>query len=162
MSDPNLKTLPSARRRRTRRTKAIMLVTLALSFVGAWILLDLVASVRLEKAIAEADRTDPRWRQADLWASRAPVPDAENSALRVRMILDQLPEHWMTRRVPIEIPAPHSLAELSERLSQLDPVRRLSDQDSRRLHAGLDELKQARSLALELARMPSSAKSFVC
>lgn len=153
MSDLNLKTLPPARRRRTR-AKATILVTLALSFVGVWILLDRVADVRLEKAIAEADRSDPLWRQADLWASRAPVLDAENSALRVRMVLDQLPERWMAKRAPNETPAPHSLAELSERLSQLDPVRRLSDQDGRRLHAQLDELKPARSLALELARMP--------
>jgi hypothetical protein len=40
------------------------------AFVGAWIFLDRVADSRLEKAIAEADRTDPQWPRADVLANR--------------------------------------------------------------------------------------------
>ncbi len=80
MSDLNVKTSPPSRRRRPRWIKAMVGLTPLVLLVGAWLVLDHVAGDRLDKAIAEADRTDPRWRRADLWASRATTPDAENSA----------------------------------------------------------------------------------
>ncbi len=97
MSNLIFKTSPPARRRRPWWIKATVVLTPLVLLVGAWLVLDHVAGDRLDKAIAEADRTDPHWRKADLWASRATVPDAGNSALRVQMVLDRLPEQWMDK-----------------------------------------------------------------
>jgi hypothetical protein len=132
---------------------------LATLFGVPWIFLDRVTVHRLNKAVAEADRTDPGWRRADLWAARAPVPDAENSALLVQRVLDELPAHWMAESAENGTPASRRLAKLHNRLSQLDPSRRLSDPDGQRLHEDLDALKSARGVALELARMPKGRYS---
>ena len=129
--------------------------TVAALFVGTWILLDRAAESRLKEAVAEADRTDPRWRLADVLANRARVPDAENSALRVKRVLDQLAPDWMSPVAGNEVTAASRLYTLSNRLSQLDPLRRLSDDEGRQLHVDLADLKPARSLAIELARMPA-------
>jgi hypothetical protein len=123
--------------------------------VGAWALLDGVAESRLKNAIAESDRTDRLWRLADLWANRAHVPDAENSALRVQMVVDRIPPHWLATQAGSETGALQRLSELSSRLSQLEPRRRLSDEDGRRLHEDLGGVTPARLLALELARLPN-------
>ena len=45
--------------------------------------LQYVASSRLHRAVAEADRTDPNWRLADLERTRIRPPDDRNSALVV-------------------------------------------------------------------------------
>jgi hypothetical protein len=142
---------------RVRPPTAVIVIACATTaiLVGAWALLDGVAASRLKNAIAEADRTDPRWRQADVWASRAPVPDAENSALRVQMVVDRLPPHWLATKAGSETNALRRLTELSSRLSQLEPRRRLSDEDGRRLHEDLGGVTPARLLALELARLPN-------
>lgn len=42
------------------------------------------AASRERAAVAEADRTDPSWRSADIEAARPAVPDADNAALLVR------------------------------------------------------------------------------
>jgi hypothetical protein len=154
MSIAFLETAPLARRLRMRRIWTAIALVPAAFVVMAWIFLESMAGSRLQKAIAEADRTDPRWRHADVWASRAPVHDAGNSAVRVQMVLDRLPPRWFAEGAG-DVPAARRLAELSGRLSQLDPLVRLSDQDGRWLHDDLDGLKPARSLALELARMPN-------
>jgi hypothetical protein len=122
--------------------------------VGAWLLLDRAAESRLKRAIAEADRTGPGWRQADVWGNRAQVPDAENSALRLQTVIDQLPSQFLATQAGTDTPAAKRLSEVSGRLSRLDPLRRLSDEDGRQLHEDLDTVKPARLLALELAGMP--------
>ena len=96
--------------------------TVAALFVVTWILLDRVAESRLKEAVAEADRTDPRWRRADVLANRLDVPDAENSASRVKMVLDQLAPDWMSPADGNRATAASRLYELSDRLSQLDPL----------------------------------------
>jgi hypothetical protein len=140
---------------RMRLVCTVIALATALLIVGTWIVLDRAVGSRLKKAIAEADRTDRRWRQADLWANRAHVPDAENSALRVQMVVDRLPPHWLATQAGSETGALQRLSELSGRLSQLEPRRRLSDEDGRRLHEDLGGVMPARSLALELARLPN-------
>ena len=65
------------------------------------------------------------------------------------------PRHWMDSKARNGTPAPYSLAEFADQLSQLDPVHTLTDEEGRRLHQDLDDWKPARSLALELARMPN-------
>jgi hypothetical protein len=122
--------------------------------VGGWLLLDRAAEARLKRAIAGADRTGPGWRQADLWANRAQVPDSENSALRLQAAIDQMPSQFLATQADTDTPKAKWLSELSGRLSRLDPLRRLSDEDGRQLNEDLDTVKPARSLALELAGMP--------
>ena len=143
------------RRCRMRWVCTVIALATALLLVGTWIVLDHAVGSRLKKAIAEADRTDPRWRQAEVWASRTPVPDAENSALRVQMVVDRLPPHWLATQAGSETGALRWLSELSSRLSQLEPRRKFSDEDGRRLHEDLGGVTPARLLALELARLPN-------
>jgi hypothetical protein len=52
------------------------------------------ADGRYREAAAEADRLDPGWRLDEIMAQREKVPDAINSALRVRKIAQQLPHGW--------------------------------------------------------------------
>jgi hypothetical protein len=153
MSKPVRETAPRARggMRWIRVGLACLQVVLV---VGAWLLLDRAAESRLKRAIAEADRTGPGWRQADVWGNRAQVPDAENSALRLQTVIDQLPSQFLATQAGTDTPAAKRLSELSGRLSRLDPRRRLSDEDGRQLHEDLDTVKPARLLALELAGMP--------
>ena len=71
------------------------------------------------------------------------------------MVLDQLAPDWMSPADGNRATAASRLYELSDRLSQLDPLRRLADDEGRQLHVDLADLKPARSLAIELARMPA-------
>jgi hypothetical protein len=52
------------------------------------------ADRRYREAAEEADRLDPSWRLDDILTQREKVPDAINSALRVREIAGQLPWGW--------------------------------------------------------------------
>src|SRR4051812_45747097 len=70
-----ISTMPSEKRRRWR----LHLTALFLAVVTAWLFI--IGPSDLHRAIAETDALDPGWRLADLEAARAPVPDAENSAL---------------------------------------------------------------------------------
>ena len=76
MSKPSVDTTHGLRRIRTRLAWIWigLASTVAALFVGTWVLLDRVAESRLKGAVAEADRTDPRWRLADVLANRARFP----------------------------------------------------------------------------------------
>ncbi len=68
---------------------ALVLAVLPLGLVAfAYLSMRLMGGMRLDEAMAEADRLDPGWRFANLEASRAPYPDpAKNGidqALRVK------------------------------------------------------------------------------
>jgi hypothetical protein len=154
MSDPFSEISSPTRRRRMRWIWTMIGLTPTVFLIGGWIFLDSAAAFRLKEALAEADRTDPGWRLAEVWASRAQVPDGENAALQVQMVLDRLPQDWMADNPQNETTAPQRLSALSRRLSQLDPVHRLPDEVANQLHEDLDTLKPARSLALGLAMMP--------
>jgi hypothetical protein len=77
-----------------------ILVGCGLVFAFASIALTMLSSQnwqadrRYRAAAAEADRLDPGWRLDDIMAQREKVPDAINSALRVRKIAEQLPRGW--------------------------------------------------------------------
>jgi hypothetical protein len=153
MSKPVLETAPRIRVRVRWICMGIGCLPIVLVVVG-WVLLDRATESRLERAIAEADITGSGWRQADLWANRVQVPAAENSALRLQTVIDQLPSQFLATQAATDTPAAKRLSELSGRLSRLDPLRRLSDEDGRQLHEDLETVKPARLLALELAGMP--------
>jgi hypothetical protein len=84
--------IPPALRKR-RRWPLLLIVPLALLMAG-FVYLHL-ANQRLERAIAEADRLDPRWRLADIEADRATLPDEENSALTVSAARAKLPPNGL-------------------------------------------------------------------
>ena len=98
------------------------------------------ADRRYREAAAEADRLDPGWRLDDIMAQRAKVPDAINSALRVRKIAEQLPRGWpgLTRYDGSfsETETPEVRLE-PERLSQLREA----------IEPAVDVISQARLLA---------------
>jgi len=52
------------------------------------------ADYHYKQAAAEADRLDPHWRLDDILAQRKKMPDAANSALKVREIAQKLPGGW--------------------------------------------------------------------
>src|SRR4051812_9182176 len=87
-----------AKRPRTWRTwlfrSAMVLVTLIATGVVAlwWRLSSEYAEGKgmLTAIVAELDETDPGWRWEEIEASRAPIPDAENSALAVKRVVDSL------------------------------------------------------------------------
>ena len=80
-------------RPRWRRWLRRAVVVLLLALVGLGVRFDYrhrLAVAKLEEAVAAVDREEPGWRVKDLEASRAAVPDAENSALvlaRARALL---------------------------------------------------------------------------
>ena len=51
-------------------------------------------SYHYKQAAAEADRLDPHWRLDDILAQREKMPDAANSAVKVREIAQKLPGGW--------------------------------------------------------------------
>jgi hypothetical protein len=85
--------LPPPRQGRRRRWLLLLIVSLTLAAV--WLYL-LAADRRLRRAIAEADRLDPRWRLADIEADRATVPDEDNGARTVLVARAMLPGNWNT------------------------------------------------------------------
>jgi hypothetical protein len=84
--------IPPAPHKR-RRWLLLLIVPLAL-LVAGFVYLHF-ANQRLERAIAEADRLDPRWRLADIEADRATIPDEENSALTVIAARGKLPPNGL-------------------------------------------------------------------
>jgi hypothetical protein len=104
-----------------------------------------MARTRLKAALAEMDRADPGWRLADIEASRAVVPDAENSALRVieaNKLLPQHPKTWIEEDIDTE-------------LQHLAPERRMSPAQFAHLRQRLDEAKPALDVLKGLNELPN-------
>jgi hypothetical protein len=49
---------------------------------------------QLQEVIASIDESDPRWRWDDLQTDRAEVPDEENAALQVKLVVEELKD-WL-------------------------------------------------------------------
>lgn len=95
---------------------------------------------RLDKALAELDRTDPGWRLADIEAAREQIPEEENSARIVVAAASLLPRNW---------PAP----EFYDRFTELPPQEMLVPDDFARLERELESVRPALEEACKLARM---------
>jgi hypothetical protein len=80
--------------RKSRRRLLLLIVPLVLIAVASPY--PLAADWRLRRAIAEADRLDPRWRLADIEADRVAIADADNGALTVIAARAKWPANWNT------------------------------------------------------------------
>jgi hypothetical protein len=98
-------------------------------------------------AIAEADRLDPGWRFADLEAARAPIADAENSALTTQAAFAKIPPKWLA-------PPPNGAPGLVDRLESVPLPQRPGEQELQELHTALEQAAEALALAQQLADMP--------
>lgn len=80
---------PRRRRRTIRRALAALAVScLLLAAYGYW---KLSLQVGVNKAIEEMDRENPGWREKELLAQRASVPDDQNSARCILAAVEVLP-----------------------------------------------------------------------
>jgi hypothetical protein len=97
---PEVATQAPRQRPRWRRWLGQVVVMLLLALVGLGVRFDYrhrLAVAKLEEAVAAVDREEPGWRVKDLEASRAVVPDAENSALVLAKVRELLPQTaWNT------------------------------------------------------------------
>lgn len=113
------------------------------------------APTDLEAAIAEADRLDPGWRYDELWAKRAVLPPAENSALIVLEAGKLLPRGGQG--------LPEGLSALLDRAGQFrlderpgEP--RLDERLFNEMNAWLKPRAAALKVALTLADGPRSGR----
>jgi len=86
-------TLPPLVKRRRWRRLLFLLVPLTL-LLGAWTYFYFASDLRLARALAETDRSDPHWRLDDIQAERAVIPDEENGALTVIAARAKMPPRW--------------------------------------------------------------------
>lgn len=92
MSDTAVASFPLPIRRPSRRRRLDLLALLLLVILFAW--LNWIQHRELREAMAEADRSDPHWRLADLEAHRVVLADEENGALQVQKAVKALPPNW--------------------------------------------------------------------
>lgn len=97
---------------------------------------------KLQKTLAELDRTDPGWRLEEIEAARADLPEEENSARVVVAATGQMPKRWPSEGFP------------DERLRQLPPTEMLSGEDFVRLSKELADAGASLAIARKLADMP--------
>src|SRR5437879_11017404 len=91
-------TVPAFPPGRSRRRKRWLLAAIPLCLLFSAVVLSFYglfsSNHQLQKAIAEADRLDPGWRQAALEAKRAVIPDAQNSGTHIINAKRLLPPQW--------------------------------------------------------------------
>lgn len=144
---------PSALPRRTRPWVVVLSSLLVLAIVGAFFYRIFAAEYELRAAVAEADRTEPRWRLEDVEADRTVVPDAENSARPVAAAKHLFPEKWPFWDWPDAATdqsggppgAPDKHKALADGLQDLEPQRQLNDEQLTALHT--EVLRAAEALA---------------
>jgi hypothetical protein len=126
-----------SRRRRYALLAAGCCLALSAGAVGIFLYNLRSAEEELQAAFAEADRTDPRWRFADLLEDRQPIPDAQNPSLVVMQVNALLGA------------AGFDLGEQNEQLfDELRPNWRLNTAQVKALRTGLGD----NAAAVDLAR----------
>jgi hypothetical protein len=103
---------------------------------------------RLQKTLAEMDRSEPGWRWEDIEAARAEVPEEENSARIIVAAAEQMPQPWPSAGFP------------SDRLGSLPPNEMLSGEDFVRLSKELADARPALRDVERVADMPRGRHSF--
>jgi hypothetical protein len=151
---PKVKSAPPPPRKRSRIVRwlpaasaVIAVLLLGLSYVAGMIVGDFVDQ-ELSRATAVADRDDPFWRIDDVLAHRAPVPDAENSALVVAKADALLPP-----QMPVGPTRPFEFLKIChERLTAVDDDCRLDTITEYSLRGELELFSESLRIARTLAR----------
>jgi hypothetical protein len=137
----------------------IPLCLILFPIIAGYLYLDYAAKNKLQAAIAETDRLDPRWRLEDIEADRAAVPDAENSAKTVLAAQQLIPKNWPvwefpTIRVPQAPPeADPKLQALAKGFRELEPQQQLNDEESAALRSEMMRAAAALTEARKLAAL---------
>jgi hypothetical protein len=97
---------------------------------------------KLRAAVEELNRTDPGWTLAELEAARAPVADADNSALLIDDAAKLLDHNWLDD-------------EFTERFADLRPEQQLNEEQIVSLRWKLDSLRPALTAARRIADKPN-------
>jgi hypothetical protein len=137
-------TPPSRPRRRWWRLALLLgglLLVLAALALGVRLYFETSLTHDLQDALAEADWLDAHWHLDELEARRRTVPDEENSALRVGMLSQGLPDGWDD---------PPCYQELGE----VPPPVQLGQQQTAELRAALGQRTQTLVQARKLADFP--------
>jgi type II secretory pathway pseudopilin PulG len=150
MSDPFPSPVaPPVRPRRRRWPYVVALLALVVLFgIGVYVYLTVSAERKLQAAIAETDRLNPRWRLEDVEADRVVVPQAENSATLAIAAMQQLPKNWPIWDAP---PTPQDPPDagskrqaLAESFRDLEPQPQLNDEQTTALRTEM--MRAARAL----------------
>ncbi len=102
---------------------------------------------KLQKALAELDRTEPGWRWEDLEAAREEVPEEKNSARIIVAAVEQMPQPWPSADFP------------NEYFRSLPPNEMLSGEDFVRLSKELASARPALRDAERVTDMPRGRHS---
>src|SRR5262249_12385975 len=114
------------------------------------------AAWQLQWAVADLDRRDPGWHFEDIEAQRKPLPDDQNSALRVLEARDLLPDRWPPARTPPDPANPGvEPVSLGEPALQRSPEERLNPEETEELREGLEDVETALAAARRLTDYPS-------
>jgi len=128
----------------------VLAILLPVGLVLAYMGMAGVSRIRLEQAIAEADKLDPGWQIPELEANRAKVSDEENSATVILAAAKLIPAQWpwwqypsapaAKERTPEEIEALQDKIDSGQHLQPLDPAAEaVLQSELRRVAAALKE-----------------------
>jgi len=112
------------------------------------------ANQDLSEAIAETERSDPRWRLEEVEAGRAVIPAERNSGEVAMAATKLMPKRWPAWDWPPEMEPPEAaLGREALRVSfaDLEPQRQLSQKQITELRAEMKRAVQARDQARKLA-----------
>ncbi len=152
----------STRRWRRPRTFLWLLVIVPLVLaIGVSLYLRVGGGLRLEEALAQADRTDPTWRIDDLEAERRPFPEAgKNGIDQVLKIQAAMPKsvwpNWTFPGVPDDPALVRALRTQMEESFEVDQptLTLLNDQQARNLRSELKRVEPAVDLARHMTDFP--------
>jgi len=102
---------------------------------------------KLQKALADLDRSEPGWRWEDIEAAREEVPEEENSARIIIAAAEQIPQRWPSPDFP------------DERIRSVPPNEMLTGEDFVRLSKELADARPALRDVERVADMPRGRHS---
>jgi hypothetical protein len=138
----------------------ILLIAAPFVVMAVWYGYRVYAANRdVEKALAETDQLDPRWRLEDVDADRTVVPDERNAGLIVIDAKERLPIRWPTwtdRSTDVEEDrrAVEKDKVLQNSFAQLAPQQQLCEEHIVALYDHLERAASALAEARKLADMP--------
>jgi len=112
------------------------------------------ANQELNEAIAETERSDPRWRLEDVEAGRAVIPTERNSGEVTMAATKLMPKRWPAWDWPSELEPPEAALKreaLRQSLWDLEPQEQLSQEQITALRVEMESAKATRDQARKLA-----------